>query len=325
MSKTTFLVGEDLWKVLPKLVRSSRRVDAAIAYLGQDGAKLLPLKRGDRLVVDMSIATVKAGGTCPHEVEKLIKRGVKVFTRSNLHAKIVIADKKALVGSANVSRNSRDFLDEAAVLTGDPVTVERAKEFLDRICIEPVLPEYLSECKRAYKLSHVASKRSSTSEHDRRVSLEELWLVNLIHDLIPKKEEELYNRSVNKAQEKLKDYRKTKVDTIRWTGQSKIVKKIKMGDRLIQCIKHKDGRVFVYPPARLILIDHYTVEHKDRYLFHLESPKRGQPMAWSEFRKVLGSLLGRQISRPRHTLVRDPEQADALLRLWTPSGRISRR
>jgi hypothetical protein len=94
LSKTTFLVGEDLWKVLPKLVRSSRRVYAAIAYLGQDGAKLLPLKRGDRLVVDMSIATVKAGGTCPHEVEKLIKRGVKVFTRSNLHAKIVIADKK---------------------------------------------------------------------------------------------------------------------------------------------------------------------------------------------------------------------------------------
>ncbi len=41
----------------------------------------------------MSPATVKAGATDPREVEKLIDRGVEVFTRSNLHAKVVVADK----------------------------------------------------------------------------------------------------------------------------------------------------------------------------------------------------------------------------------------
>lgn len=93
LSKINFLVNEDIWQTLPDIIKSAWRLDAAIAYLGHDGAKLLPLKRGDCLVVDMSTATIKSGGTNPHEIEKLIKRGVQVFTRRNLHAKIVIVDK----------------------------------------------------------------------------------------------------------------------------------------------------------------------------------------------------------------------------------------
>jgi hypothetical protein len=49
------------------------------------------------------------------------------------------------------------------------------------------------------------------------------------------------------------------------------------------------------------------------------------PIARLEARYPTNFYFGRQISRPRHALVRDREQADELLRLWTPSGRISRR
>jgi hypothetical protein len=58
------------------LPKTACHVDAAIAYFGRDGAKLLPLCAGHRLVVDMSAATVRAGGTDPREAEKLIDRGV---------------------------------------------------------------------------------------------------------------------------------------------------------------------------------------------------------------------------------------------------------
>jgi hypothetical protein len=74
VSVTTFLTNETLWQTLAARIKAASHVDAAIAYFGQGGAKLLPLRTGDRLVVDMSPATVRAGGTDPREIEKLIQR-----------------------------------------------------------------------------------------------------------------------------------------------------------------------------------------------------------------------------------------------------------
>src|SRR5207248_10301066 len=104
-----------------------------IAYIGQGGAKLLPLRSGDRLVVDMSLATVKAGSTDPREIEKLMRRGVQAFTRRNLHAKLIVADRSVIAGSANVSKRSKAVLDEAAIWTNEPAVVRRARIFIDRL------------------------------------------------------------------------------------------------------------------------------------------------------------------------------------------------
>jgi len=53
MSKINFLTNEDIWKAIPDIIKASKHADVAVAYLGTDGSKLLPLKKGDRLVVDM--------------------------------------------------------------------------------------------------------------------------------------------------------------------------------------------------------------------------------------------------------------------------------
>jgi hypothetical protein len=63
MTGTIFLSNELLWKELAARIKAARHVEAAIAYLDQGGAKLLHLQPGDRLVVDMSPGTVRAGGT----------------------------------------------------------------------------------------------------------------------------------------------------------------------------------------------------------------------------------------------------------------------
>ena len=97
MSSATLLSNERLWKTLIARVKSARHVDAAIAYIGRGGAKLLPLSRGDNLVVDMSLATVRGGATDPSEIEKLIRRGVKVFTRRHLHSKLIVEIGRAHV------------------------------------------------------------------------------------------------------------------------------------------------------------------------------------------------------------------------------------
>jgi PLD-like domain len=328
LSKTSFLINDNLWQVLSDINKSPGHIDAAIAYLGNEGSRLLPLKRGDCLVVDLSPATVRAGSTNPYEIGKLIKRGVQVFTRRNLHAKIVIADKKVLVGSANISKNSHDILDEAALLTDDPIILRQAKEFLNRICIEPVLPEYLAKCKSIYKSPRFSGKRLLKSKRTRQATYAKLWLVNLVDYLsIPDSETEAFEKSEGKALTLLKDEQQSALDTFHWPYKPKMADELEPGDWIIQCIKHKDTSISVRPPARLIFTDHYTrnQQGKERYLFHLEYPKRGEGMSWVRFKKKLSSILGKQVSWPRTKAIRDTQKADDLLRLWTSKGRISRK
>ncbi len=172
MSATSFLSNETLWQTLRALIKAARHVDAAIAYFGQGGARLLPLQRGDRLIVDLSPATVEAGGTDPREIEKLMRRGVQVFTRRHLHAKTVIADNHVLSGSANVSTRSQQLLDEAAILTDDDSAVRRAREFIERLCTEPVRLEYVEECKKIYRPPKLHGERADRKKGQKRATQE---------------------------------------------------------------------------------------------------------------------------------------------------------
>ncbi len=329
MSKVSFLTNEDIWQTLPEIIKSSHKVDAAFAYFGHDGAKLFPLKRGDRLVIDMSLATVKVGGTNPFEIEKLIKRGIQVFTRSNLHAKIVVTDKTVLVGSANVSKNSHDYLDEAAILTNDTITIQRARDFLNHICIEPVLPEYLSQCKNFYRPPHIIGKRSTTNKKATRAMHAKLWMVNLVdYHFLPNSEIEAFETSEEKALALIESKEQSSLSTFHWTHKPKMVDELETGDWIIQCIRHKDKTISVYNPARLILIDHYIRNKKtgkERYVFHLEFPKHGERLNWVKFRKLLNTILSKNLSQPRTIAIKNIQKADDLLRLWTPKGRVSRK
>jgi hypothetical protein len=70
---------DSLWPKIISLAKKSRRKQVVVAYLGKGASKILPLQRGDVLVVDLSEQAVMNGQTDPHEVEKYIKRGVKVY------------------------------------------------------------------------------------------------------------------------------------------------------------------------------------------------------------------------------------------------------
>jgi hypothetical protein len=328
VSATTFLSNELLWQHIPARIKAARHVDAAIAYLGQGGAKLLPLRKGDRLVVDMSLASVTAGATDPREVQKLIRRGVQAFTRRNLHAKLLVADRSVICGSANVSKRSQQVLDEAAILTGDPSAVRRARQFIDRLCTEPVRPEYLKRCKRAYKPPRVAAG-ANRAPGQKRVTHAKLWIVNLREASIPESEVKRYEEGEAKAAKLAKDKVRCKTDSFHWPYKPRMASELEMGDWVVQVMRYKDKTIFVYPPAQFLLTDHYTREfssRKQRWVFHLEARRRGQRMKWTRFRRAVNSSGATGILRtPRTTPVRDVQAADHILALWTPRGRISRR
>jgi hypothetical protein len=328
LSTTTFLSNTTLWEALSAHVRDARHVDAAIAYVGKGGAKLLPLKRGSRLVVDMSPATVLAGGTDPREIEKLIRRGVHVFSRRNLHAKLVVADNTVISGSANVSRNSQQTLDEAAIRTNDRSVARRAEEFIDRLCTEPVRPEYLAECKRIYKPPRFLGQGAGEKNSPKRATHAKLWIVNLREAYVPDSEDQRYARGEVKAAKLIKDRVRSKTDSFHWPHKPRMADQLEFGDWVVQVITYHDKSISVHPPGQLRFTDTYSRgpgKAKERWVFHIEVPKRGEKMTWQQFSRSARALGMAARAKPRTARVGDVAVADGLLSLWTPGGRVARR
>lgn len=328
MSKISFLTNDDIWHTIPEIIKASKRSDVAVAYLGTDGSKLLPLKKGDKLVIDMSERSVKTGATNPFEIEKLLKRGVRVFTRHNLHAKIVITDKSVLVGSANISKNSRDILDEAAIFTNDPIVIQRARDFFKNICDGEVLlkSDYLDESKKLYKppQNHGHKKNLSTRKK-RGISYTKLRIISLVVINIPKDEISKQEKSRKKI-EKLVNLDVSILED--FMHSAPLADQLEIGDWVIQCVKQEDGNILVYPPSRYIGHDSYIKNEKtgkERFVYYLERSKGSQVMSWVKFRKELNSITSKTLKKPPSIPIRDIKQADELLRLWTPRGRIARK
>jgi hypothetical protein len=308
MSSTTFLTNETYWQTISGRIKAASRIDAAIAYFGQGGAKLLRLSNGHRLVVDLSPATVKAGATDPREVEKLIRRGVEVFTRSNLHAKVLVADKAVISGSANVSKHSFNDLDEAAILTTDASAVRRAREFIGRLCTEPVRPEYLEKCKRLYRPPRLGGMKAGARRKGQRAAHAKLWLVNLSEATIPEAEVKRFEVGEAKARGLVKDNERSKVDSFHWPFKPRMANELVMGDWVIEVMTWKDKSVTVHAPGQLLDIDHYVRDPdsgKERWVFHLEVPRRGEYLTWAAFRRAAKLLGPKAVKAPRTRPVRD--------------------
>jgi hypothetical protein len=114
------LLGPGVLTKIRKIARTASRRFGAVAYVAEGGAAVLPFTRDDVLVIDMGERAVKSGATNPWQVEKLYRKGVRIFTRQNLHAKIFALGDIVIVGSANLSQRSLRN-DEAAVVIRDNV------------------------------------------------------------------------------------------------------------------------------------------------------------------------------------------------------------
>lgn len=324
---TYFLSNEGLWSELRERAKASRSVKAAVAFLGNGGADLLPLKQGDTLVVNLGLHTVRQGATSPKEIQRLIRRGVRVFNRRNLHAKFFICGKSLFVGSANVSKNSQNVLEEAGTLTSEIAAIRRATDFFDKLCTEPVRPEYLKLCLRSYRPPRfLRSKKSSKTSRQKRISEAKLWFIgNLTYRDLPEKTKQRVEEIVKKVSKKLKNPKKTYVEDMHFYYKQQFYKKIREGDWFITCTLNKETkkRDISYPQQ---VLGHKSVSRrggKRLYLLLSEALNSGQEAPLSRFRKKIRKILPRldQDNPPTMPIIRN-QDADFILGLWTPTGRV---
>jgi len=328
MGAIRFLSNDSLWSELRARVKKARSVKAAVAFLGTGGADLLPLKKGDTLVVNLGMPAVKQGSTAPREIRRLQRRGVHVFTRTSLHAKFFICDRALLVGSANASKNSKNSLDEAAALTTDVASVRRATAFFDRLCTEPVRPEYLNRCLKAYRPPKFTPIGHSTvAARQQRVIEAKLWFIGGLRFYdVPEAEKTKVERIQLRAKEQLKKSKGTSVDTNHYPKWAARLSHLRIGDWIINCIRDSDGNRHVYAPQQVLGLENYPRgQGKKRYLLLSEAPDAGQAMTLASFRRRVRSLIPELDSDcPRTRPIANAVDADAILRIWTPGGRLAK-
>jgi phosphatidylserine/phosphatidylglycerophosphate/cardiolipin synthase-like enzyme len=83
---------------------------------------------------------------------ELIKlRRVRVYKQENLHAKVIVTDERTFVGSANASRNSRERLEEAVMMSTDARIRSAARRFVLGMCRDEIGPEELKVLQKMYR------------------------------------------------------------------------------------------------------------------------------------------------------------------------------
>jgi PLD-like domain len=152
LAKANFL-SEGVWEKISELTHRAKSRQVAVAYIGSDALDMLPLGKGDTLIVDLSDGAVKSGSTDPSVIRRYFHRGVNVFSYRGLHAKVFVFDDTAVIGSTNVSSNSRDRLTEAAVLTSDPGIVQCCLQFIEELRKElnPLDKQQIAEKEKIYR------------------------------------------------------------------------------------------------------------------------------------------------------------------------------
>lgn len=131
--------GDKVTTWIRSLVKSEARIDIAVPFWGKGAVDKLKISEKSDFRI---VCNLESGGCNPHEIEKLINKiGPKnVKSLANLHAKIYVNGRGAIVGSSNVSAsgmpelmNSGRGLIEANIHTKDPAMISEVSRLFGEI------------------------------------------------------------------------------------------------------------------------------------------------------------------------------------------------
>jgi hypothetical protein len=308
------LVSTDLWHKITALAGRKGPRFVAVAYLSTGARTLLPMDDGDVLVVDLSDRAVTTGLTNPHEVLWYLGKGVRVFTKANLHAKVFVLGNTVVVGSADVSRNSRDSLVEAAVISSDDAIRASTTKWIRSLAVAPVSPGLAKRKLKLYKPPIWERDRSRQPDVSFRV-----WLAySHSYDFTPGELKVLAAQERQAAKHIVKP-RAFKVAPIIWEYECRLTRTVQPEDVVIviQWEDRQGRRVSVYPPARVLSIKRYRAPSGPRIAVHLERARHDEGIAFGPFVRA-AKRVGISVQRDSEFEVRTTRAREALLLHLSP-------
>jgi hypothetical protein len=283
-----FLGNDDTWRTLRSISRHRNYpLYVAAPFLGNGGGKLLYLKRGDVLVVALTIANSRNGSVCPAEIKRLQAKGVKVFLSPVLHAKVLLCGRTVVVGSANLSQTSFRVLDEAAIVTTNAKVVKHVRAWFQQRMSEEIGPKWLAACAKEW--NPPSGGFGLRGRKTPRPAGSTLWLMGLnFSEDYPEDEAAVEQRGAAQAKRELSDPSTFKEQSIRWLGRDKFLDQIKKGDRVVQVMLSADSRSHYAEELARFVGMRKTKSRRGvevTYLY-LEVRKRPKRTPWVKFKRA---------------------------------------
>ena len=309
---STVFIRQGIWPQLTKAVSGSRQPCAvAVAYFGAGASRLLPLPKGSRIVVDASERSIASGQTCPADLITLVKRGVTIYSVSNLHAKVFVIGRAAYIGSTNVSIRSASQLVEAVIRTTESSAVRAARRFVNDHCLHELTPEMLKQLAKIYRPPQVlGGKRvkKQVRQSSRRPTLPRVLLAQLELITYSERDQHLHDSGFVVAKRRRQHPRSFELESFRVTGKCAYQR----GDVVIQVTDEGSGDVLVTPPGNVLHVRTRRDGNRRVSFVYLERPIRRRRRVES-----LARALGCSEKRlSRDELIRDSLFAQSLLNTW---------
>lgn len=277
------LLTHNLWKLVRRQAKISKKKACAIAYVTDD--RHIKFGKGDTLVVDASDEAIGAGQTDASLIARALKRKASLYSLGGLHAKVLVLDSIAVVGSANLSVGSETNF-EAAMQTDNPTVVSSAKTFVSDLSKQgtKIDQPFVDRISKIPVRRRKVSKGASRKVRVKSIQTPRTWLAGLRPTVTTASEESVaQGRKV--AEKRLKD-ESSDIFEIYVKGESKFRKDAKRGDLavVIWTPAKKSKPDCVYRHARILNrkeVDGYTV-------VYVEESKEGanQTITWPRFKKL---------------------------------------
>lgn len=315
------LVSKGLWAEVARLAKKSRVKMAAVAYVTSD--EFIEFGEGDLLIVDASDAAIRSGQTSTQILRQAFRRGAEVYSCPGLHAKVMLLDGVAVVGSANASHSSAHHLIEAAFLTDSPASVSMARTFLQRLCdnADPVDENFIErisslEVKKSTSWPAHTGRKSSFSV---RIDAPRTWLVSVcrIDEERYEAEKPRVQKGEGKAEKRLSKV-SSNVGWIRWAGStSRFVRDARPGDMVIQLWKEsRKNKRPDYVMAHAPILLRQKEPNCVRFFIERWADSDNTALTWSQFQKLAVRVELPFRVGPSSTRLLPDDYASSMAELW---------
>jgi hypothetical protein len=252
--------------------------------------------------------------TCPADLLTLHRRGVKVFSMPNLHAKVYLIGRTVYIGSANVSSRSAIHLIEAMLYITDTEAVVAAREFVSDLCLHKLTYKQLIDLSEKYEPPKMHSKNRAKAAPSRNseltLSLPPPFLAQIVRDKWSEEEQSLHDKGMVTARKRQRNFRRFELDSFSVLGKCPY----QDGDPIIQVTDEGNGQLLVSPPGNVLYVESGIISGKRESFVYLAVPANKRRRSIQALTKQLGRGSGAKLRKDG--LVSNSAFAEQLLGVW---------
>lgn len=277
----------NVWKQISARAEKAATRVGAIAYIST--ANHLSFREGDVLICDASDSAIRTGETSATVLDELSRAGVRLYSRPNLHAKLLVFGDCVLVGSCNLSEPSASALYEAALLTARTSIRSQALAFIRRNRDASTLidPSFVS---RILKIKVVRRGRAKVirGRHDEDRFGHRTWIVRTYNfDMDRHPGEQIWVDKAENETKQLLSHADNELGWVRWVGKSRFREVARKGDTLIILNSARGGKqITVSSPVAILK----KQNHSNWTRFYHEIRPNDNVISWTNFNRALKRL-----------------------------------